>query len=148
LQETVDYHIKSTWHSIARMYNQIAIKYDISQATGFVLMNIDKEKGTPATKIAPLLGMEATSITRVLKNMETQGLIFRQKDESDGRMVRIFLTDLGMVKRKLARSVVKEFNEKVVESISERKLAIFFEVMEKINESVNHFKNAEQANYE
>ena len=32
--------------------------------------------------------------------METQGLIFRQKDDSDGRMVRIFLTEVGMEKRK------------------------------------------------
>ena len=36
--ETVDYHIKATWHSIFKMYNQIALKYDTSQATGFVLL--------------------------------------------------------------------------------------------------------------
>jgi len=63
--ETVDYHIKATWHSIFKMYNQIALKYDTSQATGFVLLSIAKE-GTPSTTIAPLLGMEATSLSRIL----------------------------------------------------------------------------------
>ena len=98
MQETVDYHIKATWHGISRMYNQLAMKHNISQACGFVLINIDNNVGTPATKIAPLMGMEATSLTRLLKSMEEDQLIFRQKDASDGRMVRIFLTEKGVKK--------------------------------------------------
>jgi DNA-binding MarR family transcriptional regulator len=143
LKETVDYHIKATWHGISRMYNQIAQKHDISQACGFVLINIDDVNGTPATKIAPLMGMEATSLTRLLKSMESDGLIFRQKDRFDGRMVRIFLTPKGVEKRKIARRVVRKFNNCVLASIPQSKLDVFFEVMGKINESIEEFRKIE-----
>ena len=56
-EETVDYNIKVAWHAISRMYNTQAARYDITTSIGFVLLNIDQELGTPATKIAPLLGL-------------------------------------------------------------------------------------------
>ena len=80
------------------MYNQEAVKYDITTSIGFVLLNIH-EDGTPATKIAPLLGLESRSLTRMLKTMEEKGFIHRQPDASDKRLVRIFLTDKGKEKR-------------------------------------------------
>ena len=54
-EETVDYNIKAAWHSISRMYNQQALKYDGTMSMGFALLNIHSEEGTPATKIAPLM---------------------------------------------------------------------------------------------
>ncbi len=55
-EETVDYNIKVAWHAISRMYNTQAAQNDITTSIGFVLLNIDQEKGTPATKIAPPAG--------------------------------------------------------------------------------------------
>ena len=52
-EETVDYNIKVAWHAISRMYNTQAAQNDITTSIGFVLLNIDQERGTPATKIAP-----------------------------------------------------------------------------------------------
>lgn len=69
-EETVDYNIKVAWHAIMRMYNQHGQDFDITASTGFVLLNIDSEKGTPATKIAPALGMEARSLTRKTESKE------------------------------------------------------------------------------
>ena len=88
-EETVDYNVKVCWHAISRMYNTEAAKNDITTSIGFVLLNIDQEAGTPATKIAPLLGLEARSLTRILKSMEEKNLIFKVSDPSDKRLVRI-----------------------------------------------------------
>ena len=52
-EETIDYNIKVAWHAISRMYNQYGADMDVTASTGFVLLNIDQENGTPATKIAP-----------------------------------------------------------------------------------------------
>lgn len=132
-EETVDYNIKGLWHGISRMYNQYGIEYDITASTGFVLLNIDVEKGTPATKIAPLLGMESRSLTRMLKAMEEKGWVFRKKDPSDGRSVRIFLSDLGKEKRELSRRAVREFNKKVKTVIPAEQLDTFFKVLHQIS---------------
>lgn len=136
-EETVDYNIKGLWHSISRMYNQYGAKYDVTASTGFVLLNIDVENGTPATKIAPLLGMESRSLTRMLKAMEEKGWVYREKDPTDGRSVRIFLSEIGKEKRELSRRAVREFNTKVKTLIPQEKLDDFFAVLKQINEIVD-----------
>lgn len=138
--ETVDYQIKATWHAIFKMYNQVASKYDTTQATGFVLLSIAKE-GTSSTAIAPLLGMQATSLSRILKNLEDKKLIYRKTDSIDKRKVLIFLTPEGVEKRKIAKKVVSGFNEMVEKEIPSTKLKVFFEVMETINKTVEKYKN-------
>lgn len=142
LRETVDYHLKATWHSLTKMYNQAAAQYETSQTIGYVLINIDKE-GTPATKIAPLLGMEPTSLSRLLKSMEKKGLIYKEVDETDKRIVRIFLTEYGLIKRTLAKKTIISFNEKILKKVKKSDLKVFYKVIEAINEIANEEKTTE-----
>lgn len=132
-EETVDHNIKSAWHAISRMYNHQAGKHDITTSIGFVLLNIHSD-GTPATKIAPLMGLEARSLTRMLKTMEEKKLIYREPDPTDKRSVRIFLTELGKKKKEVSRETVLFFNNKVRELVPESKLKIFLEVVNEINQ--------------
>ena len=142
-EDTVDYAIKAAWHAIARMYNQQAGKHDITMSMGFVLLNIHSE-GTPATKIAPLMGLEARSLSRLLKTMEEKGLIYREADVSDKRMVRIVLTKEGKKKKEKSRETVLRFNEAIRNHVEEKKLSIFFQVLQdiqKIIEKNNHYQH-------
>lgn len=135
-EESVDYNIKLAWHAISRMYNAEGSKYGLTASVGFILINIDPEEGTPATKIAPQFGLEPRSITRTLKSMEADGLIYRKQSETDKRFVRIFLTDKGKEKREIARRVIKKFNLMIYENIEAEKLATFFEVINRIYQLV------------
>ena len=132
-EETVDYNIKICWHAISRMYNVQATQHDITTSIGFVLLNIDSADGTPATKIAPLLGLEARSLTRILKSMEEKGLIYKMADEKDKRSVRIMLTEKGLQKKEVSRQTVRKFNQKVRETIPQEDLDGFFSVIGRIN---------------
>jgi len=135
-EETVDYNIKVAWHAISRMYNTQAARYDITTSIGFVLLNIDQELGTPATKIAPLLGLETRSLTRILRSMEEKGLIYKQADTQDKRSVRIFLTELGLEKKEVSRQTVRHFNQKVREKIPQGQLDVFFKVAGQITSMI------------
>lgn len=143
-EETIDFHIKRTWQSIAKMYNEEAAKYEATMATGYVLLNIDLEKGTPSTALGPKMGMEATSLSRILKNMEDRGLIERKRNPADGRSVLVHLTDFGKEKRLDAKEAVVAFNNAVFSSIPEQKIQNFFEVINKINELITKRKIYQQ----
>ncbi|MBS1556445.1 MAG: MarR family transcriptional regulator [Bacteroidetes bacterium] len=132
-EETVDYHIKTAWHAIARMYNQQALKFDGTMSIGYALLNISSEEGTPAMKIGPMMGLEPRSLTRLLNSMEEKGLITRQVDKNDKRSVRIMLTKEGKKMKEKSRETVLKFNEAVREEISNQKLNVFFEVVQEIN---------------
>lgn len=131
--KTIDYILRATWQAVARMYNEEAAKHGGSMSTGFALLSIDRENGTPSTALGPLMGMEATSLSRTLKSMEEKGLIIRQKNPNDGRGVLIYLTDFGKEKRELSKNMVLMFNERVKESVTPEQMASFIEVSQVIN---------------
>ena len=131
-EKTIDFQIKTGWYAISRMYNNFAAQFDMTMAIGYVLLHVDKE-GTSATKIAPALGLESRSLTRMLKSLEDKKWIRRETNYVDKRIVKIFLTDLGKIKRDQARQGVLMFNEIVYAKVSQEKLDTFFEVMDTIN---------------
>lgn len=132
-EETFDFHIRRTWHAIARMYNEQAQIHGGTMSTGFVLLHIDINTGTASTKLGPLMGMEPHSLSRTLKTMEEKDLIYRKKDPSDGRGVLICLTEKGMQMREVSRNSVFKFNEVVGENLSEEQIKAFFDIMRIIN---------------
>lgn len=138
--KTIDYILRATWQAISRMYNEEATKYGATMATGFTLLSIDKEKGTPSTALGPKMGMEPTSLTRLLKSMEEKGLIIKKKNPNDGRGVLIYLTDQGKEKRALSKSTVIQFNESIKKHISDEKWQNFIEVAETINKLIQDKK--------
>jgi DNA-binding MarR family transcriptional regulator len=136
-EETIDYHVRAVWYGIFRMYNQLGLEHDITTSLGFVLLNIHSEDGTPATKIAPLMGMEARSLSRMLKSMEKKELIYKQQDKKDKRSVRIFLTDEGKRRKLISGETIKGFNDELRSIIPKKDLEAFFRVMTTVNQKIN-----------
>ena len=122
------------------MYNDEAQNFGASMATGFALLSMDKDKGTPSTSLGPKMGMEATSRSRILKSMEELGVIERKPNPDDGRGVLIHLTDFGREKREYSRDRVLTFNNTIRNHVSNEKLNNFYEVAEIINELISNKK--------
>ncbi|MCP4977385.1 MAG: MarR family transcriptional regulator [Maribacter sp.] len=133
---TIDYVLRATWQAVARMYNEEAKGFGSTMAVGFTLLSIDPKKGTPSTALGPKMGMEATSLSRILKRMEEMGLILRKPNPNDGRGVLIHLTEFGLEKRNDSKNAVLNFNDTIKANVSSEKLDNFFEVMETINRLV------------
>lgn len=138
--KTIDYLLRTTWLSVQKMYNEEAAKFGSTMATGFTLLSIDPEHGTPSTSLGPKMGMEPTSLSRILKTMDELGLIERKPNPDDGRGVLIHLTEFGREKRDYSREKVLTFNEAIKKTISEEKLNHFYEVAETINDLVSNKK--------
>jgi DNA-binding MarR family transcriptional regulator len=134
-EQLVDFVVRHAWHRLSRMYNQKAAEHDITMSIGFILMSIDKE-GTPSTALGPRMGMEPTSLSRTLKTMEDRGFIVRKESIEDKRKVLIFLTPVGVEKRREVRNFVVGFNDELTRRVSEKKLDIFFEVFNAIDEVI------------
>ncbi|MCX6310649.1 MAG: MarR family winged helix-turn-helix transcriptional regulator [Bacteroidetes bacterium] len=132
-KETNCSRIKQSWHAIARMYNNEAIKHNLTTTIGFVLLQIDHKDGVASTSIGPSIGMEPTSLTRTINQMEEKGLIVRKRDKKDARRVMIVLTEKGKAKREISKKAVKTFNEQIEKKIGTAKLKIFCDVINEIN---------------
>ena len=137
---TLDYALRATWQAVARMYNEEAKNFDSTMSVGFCLLSIDPKTGTPSTALGPKMGMEATSLSRILKSMEQKGLIERRPNPEDGRGVLIHLTPFGREKREDSKRVVLRFNEAVRREVSQEQLEGFFDVIATINQLIGEKK--------
>tara|TARA_B100000768_G_C11066202_1_gene284596 strand:- start:160 stop:597 length:438 start_codon:yes stop_codon:yes gene_type:complete len=128
-QVTIEYALRTTWQLITNMYNEKAMQYDSTMTMGFTLLSIDAE-GTPSTALGPKMGMEPTSLSRILNTMEKRGYIVRRPNPNDGRGVLICLTEQGKEKRELSKKTVLDFNNSILNHVDEYKMKHFFEVID------------------
>lgn len=136
----LDYWLKNTWLKVARLYNQEAQKKGITLTIAQLLLLVDKE-GTPSSSLGPMLGMEASSLTRTIKSLMDKKWIIKKSDENDGRVTLIFLTDLGVEKRREAKQKVEVFNQEMKKIIPENLYNNFFEVIQMINTHIDNNSN-------
>jgi DNA-binding MarR family transcriptional regulator len=123
-----DFLIKTAWHSIQRMYAEIARSNGISQAMGFVLISIEKQGSTPS-EISQKVGVKAISLTRVFNELLKRKLITRNIDIKDGRKAILELTDDGIEARKIISKIINDFNDLLSQKISADELLVLQKIV-------------------
>lgn len=139
-QETIDYFLKVVWQTMANRYNQLVVEHGITQSIGYLLINIDEKEGTTVSQVAALLGLKSTSLSRMLSQLEKMGLIYRESNQGDKRSVKVYLTELGREKRRMARRVVKEFNNYLNDHISDKDKTYLISLLKKLNQLTIDYK--------
>lgn len=135
--ESVDLLLKSVWLAVSKMYTEQASLYNSTAVQALTLLKIDPKEGTRSTNLGPKMAIEPTSLTRIIKLLEDNGYIYKEKTTTDKREVIIKLTDKGLKSRNLSKEAVVNFNQKVVDRIDAEKFAIFKEVMSDILKIAN-----------
>lgn len=136
-EETFDFQIRSSWIGMSKMYNDAVASHGTTMSIAFVLLSIDVKNGSRSTALGPKMGMEATSLSRLLKNMENDGLIYREQHPEDKRSVLIKLTADGVEMRNKSKGIVLEFNEKAYQALTPKEAEAFFSTMKKLNNVVS-----------
>lgn len=139
-EETFDFRIRRSWISMSKMYNDLVSSSGITVSVGFALLNIDVKKGTPSTALGPKMGMESTSLSRILKSMERDGLIFKEAHPQDKRSVLLKLTPLGIEKRNASKTAVIKFNDAVRKMLGDSKSEEFFSTMNTIEKTIDSLR--------
>lgn len=139
--DNIDLILKSTWLSVSKMYSDLAQDHDATAVQALTLLKIDPKEGTRSTNLGPKMAIEPTSLTRIIKLLEDNGYIYKEKTANDKREVIIKLTDKGLNSRNLSKEAVVNFNKKVTEKISAEKLEVFKEVMADILKIANELNN-------
>ena len=78
-----------------------------------------------------------STATELLKQMEKNGLIVREPVSYDNRLKKIVLTDKALIYKKQVVDDLTELEETLTRGISEEKMEIFFEVIEKMMDNLS-----------
>ena len=132
--ETIDSKLKTAWQIVSRMYNTEAVLHDATIAMAHFLLNVDSQEGSFASDIAPQLGMESTSLSRIILSLEEKKLIIRKSDKDDKRKILITLTKKGKEQKELAKNIVRNFNHIVQVKLGKQRVEEFFKTIDEISD--------------
>ena len=98
---------------IIREYQPFLDELGITYPQYLVLMVLWENDGLTVNEISAKLILKTNTLTPLLKRMEAQGLILRQRSEDDERKVLISLTQKGLDMREDAASIPQKLAEKL-----------------------------------
>lgn len=78
-----------------------------------------------------------STATELLKQMEKNGLIVREPVSYDNRLKKIVLTDKALMYKQQVVEELTKLEENLIKGISEEKLKVFFEVIEKMMDNLS-----------
>lgn len=119
--------------------NRVLRQHDMTWTGFVVLWVVWIWDGMEARHVAESADISKATLTGVVKTLEGRGLLFREGDEHDKRLVRLRLTPEGL---ELMEQLYPEFNAveaTLVSGLSDRKVADFTRIL---RELVTHIEQA------
>ena len=124
-----------------RQYRDILLHHKLSAAEKRILYGLYHNPGITKKKLAELIVLEASSVTRAMQRLEKNGHLTRLANQSDRRAATLCLSELGKQK---TRAVKRDFMLRFTQAMPEEKDIKVDEVIgyiESLTENLKHQKN-------
>lgn len=95
LENQLCFSLYSTSIAITRAYKPVLDELGLTYPQYLVLLVLWDEDGRTVGQIAERLSLESSTVTPLVKRLETAGLVARKRDEVDERRVFVHLTGKG-----------------------------------------------------
>lgn len=132
----------SKW--ILGLANQIRRMYNISTDNNgaqtrilyFVLANYP-EMDIYQKDLEEELNVQSASVSVLLKKLEKEGLIIRERAPDDNRLKRIRPTPAGIERQRAVNYDIRHMENRLTVGISKKQLRIFYDVIQKMMENTS-----------
>ena len=99
LDEFLCFAVYSASHAFNRVYKPLLDRVGLTYPQFLAMLCLWREDGQTVGEIGEQLFLESSTLTPLLKRLESQGLLTRRRDSADERVVRLFLTPEGVALR-------------------------------------------------
>jgi DNA-binding MarR family transcriptional regulator len=97
--------IHSAGHALGRAYKPLLDRLGLTYPQYLVMVALWEEEGVTLNALGERLFLDSSTLTPLLKRLEAQGLLHRQRDPANERQLRITLTGRGRALREEAAEV-------------------------------------------
>ncbi|MFX4306699.1 MarR family transcriptional regulator [Exiguobacterium sp. A1_3_1] len=101
-----------------------------------LLARLWTEDGITQMQLCDHLKCEPPTVTNMVKSLEHNGFIVRKRDERDGRVMRIYLTDKGKELEKPVNFIWKQQREKLLHSLSPEERLVLRNLMKRMERNL------------
>lgn len=108
-------------------------EFGLYHAQGMILFHLWREDGMAQNVLAQALNITPPTATNTLQRMERNGWIRRLRDETDQRIVRVYLTQKAGALRQEARNTFHELDRELTAVLSENERNILVASLLKVH---------------
>ncbi len=133
--------ITGTLSRVARAYktaaDKVAAQYGLSQATAWPAVVISRMKsGVRPGEVADAMGMDPSSVVRVIDQLIAAELLVREEDPHDRRARILTLTEDGRERVRQIGETMRPFRRELFRDIEQEELETCLKVLEKLGQSI------------
>ena len=110
--------------------------YKLTPPRFYALTHINEEPGLSSSKLSDRLLCDKSNVTRIVKGLETEGLIIRRQHETDGRALRLYLTESGKEALAKVQQAHQTFNNQRLDCLDNLSQGSLLQNLTKLNESL------------
>ncbi len=110
--------------------------YKLTPPRFYALTHIHEEPGLSSSKLSDRLLCDKSNVTRIVKGLEAEGLITRSPHETDGRALRLYLTELGAKVLVEVQQAHHKFNAQRLNCLDSISQGDLLQNLSKLNESL------------
>lgn len=111
-------------------------RHGVRVGQNLVLEVLWEDDGLTPGELASRLGVATPTVVKSVGRMEAAGLLSRRRDDRDGRLVRIFLTEHGLAVREPIEAARRRLEERVAGPLSEEERVVLRRVLTRIVEDL------------
>jgi MarR family transcriptional regulator, organic hydroperoxide resistance regulator len=125
------YRIKLLSQLLYRQFSDRLEPFGLTPFHWLVLCCLWQEDGLPTSAIGDKLQQVGGTLTGVLDRMEERGFVRRERDPSDRRICRIWLTDAGLDLEQILPQITAELHAQTWEGVSEGDRQLFSRLLDR-----------------
>ncbi|MCM3039861.1 MarR family transcriptional regulator [Paenibacillus motobuensis] len=119
------------------MYLQHRLKpFDITPEQWSVLLEVDSAEGLIQKEIAERTSKDHPTTTRILDQLESKGLVYKQKGKQDRRSYLVFSTEKARPIIEAGKGYEQEMRSELLECVTEQEYEVMMELLHRID---HHF---------
>jgi len=112
LDDHLCFSLYATSRAIQKLYHNGLSKSGLTYPQYLVLVSLYEYKELSVKKLGDLLSLDSGTLTPLLKRLENEGLVVRQRSKKDERVVNVHLTEEGIKKREEVNDLPEVLVEK------------------------------------
>lgn len=140
--------LMTTFTRVSRSYkslcDRLAAKYGLTQAIAWPVLAISRKgDGVRPSVVAEEVGLEPSSVVRLIDNLVASGYVERRDDATDRRAKLLFLTERGHQIVAPLEAELAHLRNTLLKDMTEEQFAICSEVFQILNQSIRKYRDAE-----
>jgi DNA-binding MarR family transcriptional regulator len=110
--------------------------FELSAPRFYALFHLLEQPGISFSELSNRMFCDKSNITRIIKGLESEGLVIRRPHETDGRTLRLFLSDEGQALCKKAMVAHHIYNQERFSDLEDIKKDNLLEGLQQLKSSL------------